>query len=38
MSLADICLKEVPIGVHYCGMECFNKWKKQKQSLQQDDE
>jgi hypothetical protein len=41
----DICMKEVPIDeansfeavgyvVHFCGLECFEKWKKKKQSAQ----
>ncbi len=41
----DICIKEVPIDeairfeaegyvVHFCDLECFEKWKKKKQSAQ----
>ncbi len=41
----DICMKEVPIDeansfeavdyvVHFCGLACFEKWKKKKQSAQ----
>jgi hypothetical protein len=41
----DICMKEIPIDeansfeaqdyvVHFCGLECFEKWKKKKQSTQ----
>jgi len=41
----DICLKEIPIDeansfeaqdyvVHFCGLECFEKWKEKKQSAQ----
>jgi len=41
----DICMKEVPIDeansfeavdyvVHFCGLECFEKWKKKNQSAQ----
>ena len=41
----DICMKEIPIDeansfeavdyvVHFCGLECFEKWKKKKQSAQ----
>ena len=39
----DICMKEVPTDeansfeavdyvVHFCGLECFEKWKQKKQS------
>jgi hypothetical protein len=42
----DICMKEIPIDeaksseatdyvVHFCGLECFEKWKQKKQ-LQQE--
>lgn len=38
----DICMKEVPASeakneeaedyvVHFCGLECYSKWKEQKQ-------
>jgi hypothetical protein len=41
----DLCMKEVPIDeansfeavdyvIHFCGLECFEKWKKKKQSAQ----
>ena len=41
----DICMNEIPIDeansfeaqdyvVHFCGLECFEKWKKKKQSAQ----
>ena len=44
----DICMKEIPIDeansfeavdyvVHFCGLECFEKWK-QNNPLQQEDE
>ena len=42
----DICLKEIPIDeaqspeateyvVHFCGLECYEKWKQEEQ-LQQE--
>ncbi|MDH3386644.1 MAG: DUF3330 domain-containing protein [Gammaproteobacteria bacterium] len=42
----DICMKEVPIDeansceavdyvVHFCGLECFQKWKENKQLEQE---
>jgi hypothetical protein len=41
----DICLKEIPVDeaksfeavdyiVHFCGLECFDKWQQKKQSEQ----
>lgn len=44
----DICLKEVPASVvksaegldyvmHFCGLECFDKWKRRMQSIARDD-
>jgi len=41
----DICMKEVPIDeansfeavdyvIHFCGLECLEKWKQQKQTGQ----
>jgi hypothetical protein len=44
----DLCMKEVPIDVansfeatdyvvHFCGLECFEKWKQKKQSQQEAD-
>ena len=41
----DICMKEIPIDeansfeavdyvIHFCGLECFEKWKQQKQTEQ----
>ena len=41
----DICMKEVPIDeansfeavdyvVHFCGLECYEKWRSKKQSEQ----
>ena len=43
----NICMKEVPLDlassfeatdyvIHFCGLECFNKWKEKKQSQQGD--
>jgi len=45
----DICMKEIPIDeansfetvdyvIHFCGLECFDKWKEKKQSQQEDDD
>ena len=42
----NICMKEVPLDeassfeavdyvIHFCGLECFNKWKKEKQFQQE---
>ena len=44
----DICMKEVPIDeansfeavdyvIHFCGLECFEKWKQKNQSQQEGD-
>ena len=41
----DICMKEIPIDeansfeaqdyvVHFCGLECYEKWRSKKQSEQ----
>jgi hypothetical protein len=45
----DICMKEIPIDeansfeavdyvIHFCGLECFDKWKEKKQSQQEGDD
>jgi hypothetical protein len=45
----SICMKEIPIDeassfeavdyvIHFCGLECFDKWKEKKQSQQEDDD
>ena len=45
----DICLKEIPLDeassfeavdyvVHFCGLECFSKWKEQKQPREEDND
>jgi hypothetical protein len=42
-------MKEIPIDeassfeavdyvIHFCGLECFDKWKEKKQSQQEDDD
>lgn len=42
----DLCMKEIPIDeaksfeavdyvIHFCGLECFEKWKQKKQSEQE---
>ena len=44
----EICMKEIPRDeanssegadyvVHFCGLECFEKWKKKKQLQQESD-
>lgn len=44
----DICMKEVPIDeansfeavdyvIHFCGLECFEKWKQKNPSQQEGD-
>jgi hypothetical protein len=44
----DICLKEIPIDearnfeatdylVHFCGLECFEKWQQKNQRQQESD-
>lgn len=43
----DICMKEVPIDeansfeatdyvVHFCGLECYEKWKQKKKPQRED--
>jgi len=44
----EVCLKEVPISeaksdeasdyvFHFCGLECYAKWKEQNNQLEKDD-
>ena len=44
----EICMKEIPLDeadcaegsdyvVHFCGLECFEKWKQLKQPRQESD-
>lgn len=44
----DVCLKEVPASVvknaesldyvtHFCGLECYDKWKRWMQKIAKDD-
>ena len=45
----DICLKEVPVSeatvaeateyfVHFCGLDCYEQWKKRQQAPQESGE
>lgn len=45
----EICLKEIPVDeaksfeavdyvVHFCGLECYEKWKEKTQSWQEKDD